>query len=139
MFFFQVFLIGSGADELFGGYTRHLNAFRRNGWEGLEQELNFDWIRLPTRNLARDDRCIGDHGVTVRAPYISENFVSYVRSLKAHQKCYHSLERGLGDKLLLRIAAKHIGLDDVCTMKKRALQFGTRIADSKQNANDIVG
>lgn len=64
-------MIGSGADELFGGYTRHRNAFVRqyegvelSPFERLENELEFDFNRLPSRNLARDDRVIGDHGVT---------------------------------------------------------------------------
>lgn len=102
-------MIGSGADELFGGYTRHRNAFMRSNrpertpYERLENELEFDFNRLPSRNLARDDRIIGDFGVTARSPYLEEHFVCYVRCLKAYQKCYHALEHGVGDKLILRL------------------------------------
>lgn len=137
-------LIGSGADELFGGYTRHRNAFLRQyedddrlPFERLEHELEFDFNRLPSRNLARDDRVIGDHGATARSPYLEEDLVHFVRSLPPHQKCYHALEQGVGDKLLLRLCGFRLGLRNAASLKKRAMQFGSRIADRKQNAKDI--
>lgn len=139
----RVLLIGSGADELFGGYTRHRNAFIRSNpseqtpYERFENELEFDFNRLPSRNLARDDRIIGDFGVTARSPYLEEHFVRYVRSLNAYQKCYHALEQGVGDKLILRLCGYRLGLRNVTSLKKRAMQFGSRVADSKQNAKDI--
>lgn len=132
-------LIGSGADELFGGYTRHRNAFLRSGhsWTNLDDELHLDWIRLPSRNLARDDRVIGDSSVTARSPYVEEDVTLFVRNLKSSQKCLHRLAEGIGDKLLLRLCAFQLGLREVCWLKKRALQFGSRIADRKQNAKDV--
>lgn len=137
-------MIGSGADELFGVYTRHRNAFIRQyeeskvtPYDRLEQELEFDFQRLPGRNLARDDRVIGDHGVTARSPFLEEEFVHFIRSLKPYQKCYHGLEQGVGDKLLLRLCGFRLGLKEVTSLKKRAMQFGSRIADRKQNAKDI--
>ncbi|XP_026328036.1 asparagine synthetase domain-containing protein CG17486 [Hyposmocoma kahamanoa] len=78
----RVLLIGSGADELFGGYTRHRNAYKRQNWTGLQKELYLDWKRISFRNLARDDRVISDHGRYPRAPYLEENVVDYVLNLK---------------------------------------------------------
>lgn len=106
-------------------------------YENLENELNFDFDRLPSRNLARDDRVIGDFNITARSPYLEEDFISFARNLKAHQKCYHALDQGLGDKLILRLSAYSIGLNWVASLRKRAMQFGSRIADSKQNAKDV--
>lgn len=130
----RVLLIGSGADELLGGYTRHRNAFKRTG--DVEEELLHDWHRLPSRNLARDDRVISDNGVTPRSPFVEEDFVEFIRNLHPMQKCFHGLAEGLGDKLLLRLAAFRLGLQGTATRRKRALQFGSRIADSRQNAKD---
>ncbi|KAG5683841.1 hypothetical protein PVAND_013104 [Polypedilum vanderplanki] len=134
----RVILMGSGADELFGGYTRHRNAFKRSTSENdlLQKELDLDWIRLPSRNLARDDRVIGDNGVTVRTPYIEEFFVNFARSLSSLQRCYPKIEEGIGDKLLLRLCAYKLGLSKCCQFRKRALQFGSKIADSRQSAKD---
>ncbi|XP_058830048.1 asparagine synthetase domain-containing protein CG17486 [Topomyia yanbarensis] len=148
----RVLLVGSGADELFGGYTRHRAAFYRNlnskdhqhkdeeielAFRNLAAELEHDWNRLPSRNLARDDRMICDHGITPRAPYLQEDFIAVVRSLKSYQKCYHPLGAGVGDKLTLRLCGYKLGLKTSPMLRKRALQFGCRIADSKQNANDV--
>lgn len=132
----RVLLMGSGADELFGGYTRHRNAFRRGAWPALSAELDMDWQRLPGRNLARDDRVIGDHGITVRSPFVEERLSSMVRQLAASQKCFHTLPAGIGDKLLLRLCGHRLGLRSACSLPKRALQFGSRVADSRQNATD---
>ncbi|XP_017069862.2 asparagine synthetase domain-containing protein CG17486 [Drosophila eugracilis] len=136
----RVALVGSGADELFGGYVRHRNSYRRClGSEeerqlAVQNELEVDWQRLPARNLARDDRVIADNGKTARAPFIEENFVKYVRSLKSYQKCCFSFPEGVGDKLLLRLYGYQLGLREAVFLKKRAIQFGSRIANRKQNA-----
>lgn len=134
----RVIVIGSGADELFGGYTRHRNAFKRSTADRdlLKEELELDWVRLPTRNLARDDRVIGDHGITVRAPFIEERFVNFVQQLKPLQRCFPALPEGVGDKLLLRLCAHKLGLKNASRFRKRALQFGSRIADKRQSAKD---
>uniref|UniRef100_A0A182PUH0 Glutamine amidotransferase type-2 domain-containing protein n=1 Tax=Anopheles epiroticus TaxID=199890 RepID=A0A182PUH0_9DIPT len=151
----RVLLLGSGADELFGGYTRHKTAFERTlrlhleknlasqtedayqaAFHALGEELDLDWRRLPSRNLARDDRVISDNGVTPRTPYLQEDFIGLVRSLKASQRCYHPLGQGVGDKLILRACAFKLGLTQASVLRKRALQFGSRIADRKQNASD---
>lgn len=83
---FQIVLTGIGADELFGGYTRHRNAYKRGGWLQLESELWMDWQRIASRNLARDDRVIGHHGRQPRMPYLDERFVEYVLDLPAWKK-----------------------------------------------------
>lgn len=147
----RVLLHGSGADELFGGYTRHRNAFVRcaaaaeetgsavvGAWRQLHAELELDWRRLPARNLARDDRCTADHGRTARAPYVQERVVRFARSLRAEQRCYFGggMAAGVGDKLLLRLVGYQLGLRAAAALPKRALQFGSRIADSRQNAKD---
>lgn len=44
---------------------------------------------------------------------------------------------GLGDKLLLRLVACKLGFQDTANFPKRAFQFGSRIANSKENAKDI--
>lgn len=155
----RVLLHGSGADELFGGYTRHRNAFTRAmaaaaananatpadlsavGWAALTAELQLDWTRLPARNLARDDRCIADHGRTARAPYVHEAVAQFVHRLAAQQRCTFAggAPVGVGDKLLLRLVAHRLGLRSAAALPKRALQFGSRIADSRQNGGDRSG
>lgn len=75
-----------GADELFGGYTRHRAALKKNSWLGLHNILIEDWQNLPYRNLARDDRVISDHGRQLRTPYLDENLIQFVHSLNSWEK-----------------------------------------------------
>ncbi|XP_035446563.2 asparagine synthetase domain-containing protein CG17486 isoform X2 [Spodoptera frugiperda] len=135
----RVLLIGSGADELFGGYTRHRNAFKRKGWQGLNKELLLDWKRISFRNLARDNRVICDHGRQPRMPYLDEDFTNYILQLKPWLRCFPSedLGIGMGDKLMLRLVALNLGLSEAVILPKRALQFGSRIANKKEKGSDI--
>ncbi|XP_070531397.1 asparagine synthetase domain-containing protein 1 isoform X2 [Cardiocondyla obscurior] len=135
----RILLLGMGADELFGGYMRHRTILRHKGWDALVQELNIELARISERNLGRDDRIISDHGKQSRLPYLDENLVKYVQHIKPWERCYptEKMPSGLGDKLLLRLLAYKIGFQYTANFPKRAFQFGSRIADSKENANDI--
>ncbi|VEN57632.1 unnamed protein product [Callosobruchus maculatus] len=135
----RVLLVGMGADELFGGYTRHRAAFARESWQGLNNVLNEDWQNLSHRNLGRDDRVVSDHGRQLRTPYLDEEVVNFVRNLKLWEKTYPSktVPQGFGDKLLLRCLAYKLGLKQVSRFKKRALQFGSRIANKNEKAHEM--
>ncbi|KAF1382252.1 hypothetical protein PFLUV_G00141790 [Perca fluviatilis] len=135
----RVILTGIGADEQLAGYSRHRVRFTMSGHEGLIQELAMELARIPSRNLGRDDRVIGDHGKEARFPYLDEDVVSYLNSLPVWEKADLSLPRGVGEKLLLRLAAKQLGLGQSAVLPKRAMQFGSRIAkmeDHHEKASD---
>lgn len=133
----RVLLSGLGADELFGGYTRHATAFNRRGYPGLADELELDFNRLGKRNLGRDDRVISHWGKEVRYPYLDEDLVSWALKLPVWEKCGFGqvdtcedgsiplLEPG---KKLLRLLAWKLGLRNAAAEKKRAIQFGARTA-----------
>ncbi|KAM9364354.1 asparagine synthetase domain-containing protein 1 [Pholidichthys leucotaenia] len=135
----KVILTGIGADEQLAGYSRHRVKFKSSGHEGLIQELALELGRISSRNLGRDDRVIGDHGKEARFPYLDEDVVSYLNSLPVWEKADLSLPRGVGEKLLLRLTAKQLGLGRSAVLPKRAMQFGSRIAkmeDSHEKASD---
>ncbi|XP_037343535.2 asparagine synthetase domain-containing protein 1 [Pungitius pungitius] len=124
----KVVLTGIGADEQLAGYSRHRVRFTKSGHEGLIQELQMELDRIPSRNLGRDDRVIGDHGKEARFPYLDEDVVSLLNSLPVWDKADLSLPRGVGEKLLLRLAARRLGFGQSALLPKRAMQFGSRIA-----------
>ena len=129
----RVLLSGLGADELFGGYTRHSKAFDCRGFPGLVDELHLDFQRLGKRNLGRDDRVISNWGKEVRYPYLDEELVGWALSVPVWEKCGfgQTTEEKPGlepDKKVLRLLAWKLGLRGPATERKRAIQFGARTA-----------
>ncbi|XP_021091221.1 asparagine synthetase domain-containing protein 1 [Mesocricetus auratus] len=138
----KVILTGIGADEQLAGYSRHRVRFQSLGLEGLNEEIAMELGRISSRNLGRDDRVIGDHGKEARFPFLDENVVSFLNSLPVWEKADLSLPRGLGEKLLLRLAAVELGLTTSALLPKRAMQFGSRIAKlekTDEKASDKCG
>ncbi|NXL61862.1 ASND1 protein, partial [Chordeiles acutipennis] len=129
-----VVLTGIGADEQLAGYSRHRVCFKKYGLEGLNKELEMELDRISSRNLGRDDRIIGDHGKEARFPFLDEDVVSFLNSLPISEKADLTLPRGIGEKLILRLAAKEFGLTASTILPKRAVQFGSRIAKLESNS-----
>ncbi|KAM9549123.1 asparagine synthetase domain-containing protein 1 [Guaruba guarouba] len=130
----KVVLTGIGADEQLAGYSRHRVCFKKYGFKGLNEELEMELDRISSRNLGRDDRIIGDHGKEARFPFLDEDVVSFLNSLPILEKADLTLPRGIGEKLLLRLAAKELGLTASAILPKRAVQFGSRIAKLEGNS-----
>jgi len=146
----RALLCGMGADEQLGGYTRHRAVFERGGLPALEEELRADFLRLHSRNLGRDDRIIADRGREARFPYLDEDVVWYILGAVVPSLCDLTAPRGVGDKRILRDCARLLGLAKCAGFPKRAIQFGTRIAQhsnvhkfgsnrraNKANAGDV--
>ncbi|NXY49036.1 ASND1 protein, partial [Ceuthmochares aereus] len=130
----KVVLTGIGADEQLAGYSRHRVCYGKSGLEGLNKEIEMELDRISSRNLGRDDRIIGDHGKEARFPFLDEDVVSFLNSLPISEKADLSLPRGIGEKLILRLAAKELGLIASPILPKRAVQFGSRIAKLESNS-----
>ncbi|EGO25517.1 hypothetical protein SERLADRAFT_368911 [Serpula lacrymans var. lacrymans S7.9] len=140
----RVMLNGLGSDELLGGYGRHRTAFGVRGWQGVIDELQLELDRIPTRNLGRDDRVISSNGKETRHPFLSLSLVAFLAQLPVHLKLDPRLEIGTGDKMLLRAAARKVGLLEASERKKRAMQFGSHSArmeagDGERRGDLLIG
>jgi asparagine synthetase B (glutamine-hydrolysing) len=127
----RLLLVGHGADELFGGYGRHETRANRVGLEALREEMLLDLRRLWTRNLGRDDRVMANHGRDIRHPFLDEPVIDFVKNLNVSDM-FDPLEN---KPLLRRLAREVLGMNDSASFRKRAIQFGTRLA---QNTNVSV-
>ena len=98
----------------------------------MERELCVELARISERNLSRDDRMVADCARESRTPYLDEHLLYAMHTTwPIHVKCDLTLARALGDKLLLRLAARAAGLENTCVRPKRAMQFGSRIAKNE--------
>jgi asparagine synthetase B (glutamine-hydrolysing) len=131
----RVLLSGLGADELFGGYTRHATAFERRGFPGLLSELEIDYLRLGKRNLGRDDRVIANWSREARYPYLDESLVKWALSEPVWCKCgFNTREQNQDEartglepgKKVLRLLARKLGMVSVAKEKKRAVRDSFR-------------
>lgn len=84
-----------------------------------------DLDRISVRNLGRDDRIISFHGKEARYPFLAGKFVDFISSIPVWLKLDPRGKEGLGDKLLLRQAARSLGLGCASGLKKRAIHFGS--------------
>ncbi|KAI6192289.1 Asparagine synthetase domain-containing protein [Aphelenchoides bicaudatus] len=118
-------LVGSGADELLGGYARHRTTFMQGGWDSLHAELSMEIARIGARNFGRDDRI----AFIERAPIMSDSFVQWVNKIPLPYRVDFQEPRGLGEKRLLRVALRNLGFPPHLTdTPKKAMQFGSGYA-----------
>ncbi|KAK7943784.1 Asparagine synthetase domain-containing protein [Apiospora aurea] len=139
----RVLFSGLGADELFGGYYRHVRAFEREGYPALVDELELDIARIGQRNLGRDDRVLANWSKEVRFPYLDEGFVRFAISSPVWEKCDFGNKSHAVDiepaKRALRLLADQLGLPVIAREKKRAIQFGTRTAKLGSTTGRLKG
>ncbi|KAL2905397.1 Asparagine synthetase domain-containing protein 1 [Bienertia sinuspersici] len=131
----RILLVGSGADEQCAGYGRHRTKFRNSGWLGLDEEMKLDMQRIWKRNLGRDDRCIADNGKEARFPFLDEDVIKILLDIPLWEIANLNQPSGSGDKKILREVARLLGIHEAAILPKRAIQFGSRIAQESNRMN----
>lgn len=139
----RVLLSGLGADELFGGYSRHAREFSERGPEAFAGEMQLDFGRLHARNLGRDDRACATWGKELRYPYLDEDVIAWTMEcpldLKMKAAALEVNEKDVESKYILRQIARELGLEQVALEKKRAIQFGAKSAKMELGSGKVKG
>uniref|UniRef100_A0A6G1SH02 Asparagine synthetase domain-containing protein 1 n=1 Tax=Aceria tosichella TaxID=561515 RepID=A0A6G1SH02_9ACAR len=136
----SMIFVGTSIDEQLGGYSSHRKAWSTNGIVGLYKEVSFLMRRISSRNLGRDDRVYSHHGRDVKLPFLDSQFVSFLNELPMGLKMNLNEPLEIGPKKILRELALKWNLNETGHRVKRAMQFGTRIANlekAKEKANDV--
>uniref|UniRef100_A0AAF5HZS2 Asparagine synthetase domain-containing protein n=2 Tax=Strongyloides stercoralis TaxID=6248 RepID=A0AAF5HZS2_STRER len=132
----NLFLNGSGADEIFGGYMKHRHCYNiTNNYDEIAFFLQKELFYLGERNHGRDSRVIEATRKflncldrKILSPFLTNQFIYFALPIPINMKSNFEKPRGEGEKSLLRLYLKRQGLSkEVYSQPKQAMQFGSRI------------
>jgi len=113
---------GSGADELFGGYSKYAYTYRALGTERTEEVMYRDVVRLAKRDLLRDGAIAEVNRVRLSASFLNLDLVRFGLEIPLELKLQDNVR-----KKVLRRAAEMIGIPkEIVDMPKKAAQYSSK-------------
>lgn len=112
----KIAYLGSGADELFGGYRKY-NA------DGFRANMLFDLFTISSHNLCRDDRIVSDCHVECRFPFLDTSVI--LLSLQMEDSL---MRAGEENKVAIRELLRRHGFERASTVPKKAMQYGSGVS-----------
>lgn len=113
-------LFGSGAEELFAGYSRHYDKYEQG--EDMIEVLKTELLALPKKDLELTSRICAHFGIEAVFPLIDEDVIALAFGCSPEEKMYTRQHK----KPQLREAAKRLGVPQEAVRRpKIAMQYGT--------------
>jgi asparagine synthase (glutamine-hydrolysing) len=115
---------GQGPDELFAGYARYVEVYKKEGEEVLQKLLHEEVSRTYEKNIKRDEKAITYNGVAAHFPYLNTKFVNTALSIPINLKL--DLNKTPSRKIIFRKLAIDMGLpSDLALNPKDATQYSS--------------
>jgi asparagine synthase (glutamine-hydrolysing) len=117
-----VILTGSGAEELFAGYDRHMQCFLKGG--DLRRMLSDELRALYSKDLKNAEFIASINHCELRYPFLDFDFIKFVTSIKPELNLSRSGEK----KIVLKTISIELGLPpEIAERPKKAMQYGSGI------------
>ena len=124
----QLLFSGQGLDELFGGYSRHVDTAKSEGYDALYEQLWEEFETFPPITLERDDTLSKANRIVSRMPFLDQRIVNYAMRIPTSFKVYNTKNTFVRKWILRRVAEKLRLPQKVYKRKKVAMQFGSGTA-----------
>lgn len=121
----RVLLTGQGADELFGGYSRH-EGFLEKGTGVLDKEIYSDLENISAINLERDDMVTMANSVELRVPFLDKEVIKTGLAISPELKVLKK-DGSYMRKYILRKTAEDLLPPEILWKEKKAMQYGTGV------------
>jgi asparagine synthase (glutamine-hydrolysing) len=118
----KIVLFGSGAEELFIGYSKYYEAYEQG--KNLDKILIQEIMTLPDRDIARACMVAQHFGLIAKTPFMDKELVDYVLSIPAKDRIGPKEMK----KPLIRQVAKLFAVPiDAIERQKKAMQYGSNV------------
>jgi len=118
---------GTGADELFGGYSRFVSILRKGGYEALQSALTSSFTALSEKDLVREEEVAGIVGVLLRRPFLDMYLVEYAIRVPPQYKVVAKNGEYIRKYVLRRVAECFHTPRSAVEREKLALQYGSGV------------
>ncbi len=123
----RIILLGGGADEMFGGYRKYVEAYV----SGLDvnQIMERDIVENWKRNVERDYLICSWNGLDAEFPFLDKELTELALGMGLNQKLLVKGSGVIERKAVLRRVAGKLGLPpEIIKANKKAIQYGSGVS-----------